>query len=158
MASPRMTDDEIWSFVADSHSGVLTTLRADGSPVALPLWFVCLDRRIYYRTRGKKLDRIRHDQRASFLVESGKMWTELKAVHLSGIAEIVDLDADLAQRFREESARKYTGFRTANEDMPKDTADHYRRTMGGVVRFTPTGKVLHWDNAKLAGGGEVPAG
>lgn len=149
MPSPRMTEDEIWSFVADSHSGILTTLRRDGSPVALPLWFVCLDRQIYCRTRGKKLDRIRHDSRASFLVESGEKWTELKAVHLSGIAEIVDLDADLAQRFREETARKYAGFRTASGDMPSETAEHYRRSMGGVVRFTPTGKILNWDNAKL---------
>ncbi|MDO8390378.1 MAG: pyridoxamine 5'-phosphate oxidase family protein [Actinomycetota bacterium] len=149
MPSPRMTEDEIWSFVADSHSGVMTTLRRDGSPVALPLWFVCLDRTIYCRTRGKKLDRIRNDPRASFLVESGKKWTELKAVHLSGVAEIVDIDPDLAQRYREETARKYAGFRTASDDMPTKTAEHYRRTMGGVVRFTPTGKILNWDNAKL---------
>ena len=149
MPSPRMTEDEIWSFIADSHSGVMTTLRRDGSPVSLPLWFVCLDRQIYCRTRGKKLDRIRNDSRAAFLVEAGLKWGELKAVHLSGIAEIVDIDADLAQRFREETARKYTGFRTANEDMPTETAAHYRQSMGGIVRFTPTGKILNWDNAKL---------
>ncbi|MDO8361680.1 MAG: pyridoxamine 5'-phosphate oxidase family protein [Actinomycetota bacterium] len=149
MPSPRMTEDEIWSFVTDSHTGIMTTLRRDGSPVSLPLWFVCLDRQIYCRTRGKKLDRIRHDSRASFLVESGLKWAELKAAHLSGIAEIVDLDADLAQRFNEETARKYASFRTTSEEMPSETAEHYRRSIGGVVRFTPTGKILNWDNAKL---------
>ena len=58
MPSPRMTEEEIWSFVTDAHTGILTTLRRDGVPIALPLWFACLDRRIYFRTRGKKLARI----------------------------------------------------------------------------------------------------
>lgn len=149
MASPRMTDDEIWSFVTDSHTGIMTTLRRDGSPITLPLWFVCLDRHIYLRTRGKKLDRIRNNTTASFLVESGDKWAELKAVHLSGVAEIVDIDADLAQRFRTELDRKYAAFRTAREDMPTETAEHYKSSISGVVRFTPTGKILNWDNAKL---------
>lgn len=149
MPSPRMSDDEIWSFVTDSHTGIMTTLRRDGSPITLPLWFVCLDRHIYLRTRGKKLDRIRHNTTASFLVESGDKWAELKAVHLSGVAEIVDLDGDLAQRLRDEMDRKYAAFRTASEDMPEATAKHYKTSMSGVVRFTPTGKILNWDNAKL---------
>ena len=55
MPSPRMTDDEIWSFVTDAHTGIMTTLRRDGYPISLPLWFACLDRQIYLRTRGKKL-------------------------------------------------------------------------------------------------------
>lgn len=149
MSNPRMTEDEIWAFVTNAHTGILTTLRRDGSPVALPLWFVCLDRQIYFTTRGRKLERIRHDSRASFLVESGEKWSELKAVHISGVAEVVELSPDLAQRYHEESGRKYTGFRTEMAEMPQGTAEHYRKTMGGVIRFTPTGKILNWDNAKL---------
>jgi len=149
MPSPRMTDDEIWSFVTDAHTGILTTLRRDGVPIALPLWFACLDRRIYFRTRGKKLGRIAHDSRSSFLVESGKRWVDLKAVHLTGRSEIVDLDGELAERIRAETDRKYAAFRDRTE-MPKATAEHYKKVMGGVVRFTPDDRILNWDNAKLA--------
>ena len=86
--SPRMTDDECWEFVTDAHTGILTTLRRDGSPIALPMWFACVDRTIYLQSRGRKLQRIRNDSRASLLVEQGEQWAELKAVHVSGTAEI----------------------------------------------------------------------
>jgi nitroimidazol reductase NimA-like FMN-containing flavoprotein (pyridoxamine 5'-phosphate oxidase superfamily) len=149
MASPRMTDDEIWEMVTDAHTGIMTTLRRDGVPIALPVWFVCLDRRLYVRTRGKKLLRIAHDPRSSFLVETGERWADLQAVHLTGVAEIVDLDAELAGRFRDEMDRKYAAFRTEAAAMPQATAEHYAATMNGVVRFTPDARVLNWDNRKL---------
>src|SRR3954454_18582926 len=87
MASPRMTDDEIWAFVQDAPTGILTTLRRDGVPVALPLWYACVHRRIYLRTRGRKLQRTASDPRASVLVESGVRWAERKAAHFTGVAE-----------------------------------------------------------------------
>ena len=147
--SPRMSPEEIWDFVAESHTGILTTLRRDGVPMALPLWFACIDRTIYARTRGKKLLRIAHDPRAAFLVESGTRWAELKAVHMTGRAEIVDLDDDLGRRFREEIGRKYRSARATGTEMPTESADHYRTAVAGVVRFTPDDRILNWDNAKL---------
>ncbi|MGD9703727.1 MAG: pyridoxamine 5'-phosphate oxidase family protein [Acidimicrobiia bacterium] len=150
MASPRMSDDEIWAFVTDSHTGIMTTLRRDGMPISLPLWFVCLDRAIYVRTRGKKLARIANDPRAAFLVESGVAWSDLRAVHLTGRADLVDLDGALADRYRAEVDRKYAAHKTARSDMPKATADAYATAIGGIVRFTPDERVLHWDNRKLA--------
>jgi nitroimidazol reductase NimA-like FMN-containing flavoprotein (pyridoxamine 5'-phosphate oxidase superfamily) len=147
----RMTDDEIWSFVADAHTGILTTLRRDGTPITLPLWFCCVDRTIYVQSRGKKLDRIRHDPRASFLVEAGTRWVELKAVHLTGRAEIVDLDDPLSTRFRAELARKYAASRASGTEMPKASADVYRSAVRGIIRFTPDDRILQWDNAKLRG-------
>lgn len=151
MSGPRMTQEEIWSFVTEAPTGIMTTLRGDGMPVALPLWFVCLDRLIYLRTRGKKLRRIANDSRASFLVESGTRWVELKAVHLTGKAEIVDLESDLAIRFRQEMDRKYALARAADNEMSSETAAHYQSSVREVVRFTPDERVLHWDNSKIAG-------
>ena len=107
MASPRMTDEEIWAYVVDAPTGILTTLRRDGVPIALPLWFACLDRTIYFQTRGKKLQRMAHDPRASFLVESGFRWVDLKAVHFTGRADAIDASPDLADAFRAEIDRKY---------------------------------------------------
>jgi nitroimidazol reductase NimA-like FMN-containing flavoprotein (pyridoxamine 5'-phosphate oxidase superfamily) len=144
-----MTEEEIWSFVATAHTGVMTTLRRDGVPISLPLWFVCLDRTIYVRTRGAKLRRIAHDRRASFLVESGEHWAELKAAHFTGRAEIVDVDPETSGRFRSEMDRKYAAYRTALKEMPTSTADHYARSLNGIVRFTPDDRILQWDNAKL---------
>jgi nitroimidazol reductase NimA-like FMN-containing flavoprotein (pyridoxamine 5'-phosphate oxidase superfamily) len=146
--SPRMTPEEVWAYVTEGHTGILTTLRRDGVPVAMPLWYACLDRKVYFQTRGKKLSRIRHDPRASLLVETGEHWADLKAVHLTGTAEIVDLDDELSARFRSEIDRKYSAFRS-RAAMPKETAEYYAKAMTGVVRFNPDERVLHWDNTKL---------
>ena len=100
--SPRMSPEECWTFVSEAHTGIFTTLRRDGTPIALPMWFACLDRTLYLQSRGRKLERIRHNPRASFLVESGEHWADLKAVHLTGTAELVDLDEDTTRRFRQD--------------------------------------------------------
>ncbi len=148
MAGLRLDDDEIWAFVTDAHTGIMTTLRRDGAPVTLPLWFAVVDRVIYTRTRGKKVSRVANDARASFLVESGDRWSELTAVHLSGTATVVEPDGALTAAIDAEMHRKYAAFRTPSSKMPAATARHYASGMS-VIAFTPTGKVLSWDNAKL---------
>ncbi len=145
-----MTTDEIWGYVTDAHTGILTTLRRDGVPIAMPLWFACIEQHIYLQTRGRKLERIRHDPRASFLVESGEPWAELKAVHLTGRAELIDADAGLGAAVRAELDRKYAAFRSAVA-MPAETAQYYANATMALVRFTPDDRILNWDNAKLIG-------
>ncbi len=143
----RLTSEEAWAFVVAAHTGVFTTLRADGVPVSLPVWFAVLDHRIYVQTpaQAKKLDRIRRDPRAAFVVESGERWTELKAVSMTGSARIVDGDeADDARRALSE---KYAAYGLPGARVPKATAEHYARA--AVVRFDPDERLLTWDNAKL---------
>jgi nitroimidazol reductase NimA-like FMN-containing flavoprotein (pyridoxamine 5'-phosphate oxidase superfamily) len=151
MASPRMTEDEVWSFVAGAHTGILTTLRRDGMPISMPLWFACIDRVVYLSTRGKKLARIARDPRASFLVETGAAWADLKAVHLTGRADVIDPEPGLLALVEAETARKYDTFRTPAEHMPPAAAEVYARSMRWV-RFIPDTRVLQWDNSKLVGG------
>ena len=40
----RLTADEAWREIASAHTGILTTLRRDGMPIALSVWFVVEDR------------------------------------------------------------------------------------------------------------------
>ncbi|MCC6434266.1 MAG: pyridoxamine 5'-phosphate oxidase family protein [Acidimicrobiales bacterium] len=150
-ASPRMTPEEIRRYLVDGHTGILTTLRRDGVPIAMPLWYACIDGLVYAQTRGKKMQRIRNDPRASFLVESGEHWKDLKAVHCTGTAEVVDLDAELSSRFRAEMDRKYAAYRSAAA-MPKETSEYYAKARNGIVRFPPDERGLPWDNTKLTGG------
>ena len=148
--SVRMDDDEIWSFLADAHTGILTTLKRDGNPVALPVWFAVVDRRIYTGTRGKKLLRIERDPRSSFLVEEGLAWAELRAVHVATEARVLeDPDPDLMARISAEMARKYSGAKTPSSQMPAASAEHYKSNPGRTVELVPTGKILAWDNSKM---------
>ena len=144
----RLDDDEAWAVLEAGHTGILTTLRADGSPVTLPMWFVALDRTICFTTfeGTKKLARVQRDPRASFLVESGERWAELCAVHLSGTVELVDDEAEAA-RIDAALDAKYAAFRTARSEMPAATAGYYRHKR--FLRFVPAPRILTWDNRRL---------
>lgn len=144
----RLSDEETWQVLAAAHTGILTTLRADGAPVTLPVWFVALDRTIGMSApaRTKKVARVRRDPRASFLVESGERWAELQAVHLSGRIEIVE-DAGAAASIAAALDAKYAAYRTPSTAMPDATRAVYREH--AILRLVPDGRVLTWDNARL---------
>lgn len=145
-----MSADEIWDFVTNGHTGIFVTLRGDGVPVAMPVWFAVVDRVIYVNTRGKKLTRARNDARAAFLVESGKGWAELKAVHLTGTARVLDeLPECERRRVQAELDRKYAAFRTASAALPTQTRNAYASSRFAWLEFTPDERILDWDNSKL---------
>src|SRR5882724_9088611 len=118
--SVALPDDEAWEFVAGALTGMVTTLRRDGYPVTLPVWFVALDRRIYFRTpaSSKKVARVARDQRAGFLVEAGERWAELIAVSFQAAAARVT-DDQLCARVLAARAEKYDGRGLgARSDLP----------------------------------------
>lgn len=146
--SIRLTPDEAWDVLRQSHTGILTTLRADGAPVTLPVWFVVLDGAICFKTpkQARKVGRIRRDPRASFLVESGERWAELRAVHLSGRVEEVGDDA-ARERIGTALDEKYAAFRTAAADMPESARERY--ASWAFFRLVPEPRMLTWDNSRL---------
>ena len=144
----RLSEDEAWALLDTAHTGILTTLRADGTPVALPVWFVTDGRTICFSAPSgtKKVARVRRDPRASFLVESGLRWAELAAVHLDGDVAVVDDDV-AAARIASRLDEKYAAFRTAATSMPATARQHYAtRTL---LRFVPRGRILSWDNSRM---------
>jgi PPOX class probable F420-dependent enzyme len=146
--SVRLSADEAWQVIEGAHTGILTTLRSDGSPITLPVWFVVIDRTVCLSapSRTKKVSRVRRDPRAAFLVESGTKWAQLQAVHLSGNLEIVD-DESARQLIAAAIERKYHDFQTPGAAMPADTRAHYAgRTF---LRLHPHQRFLSWDNSRL---------
>jgi nitroimidazol reductase NimA-like FMN-containing flavoprotein (pyridoxamine 5'-phosphate oxidase superfamily) len=146
--SVRLSEEEAWDMLGSTHTGILTTMRRDGFPVALPVWFVTEDRAVLVAGPAvtKKFNRIRHDNRASFLVESGYRWAELRAVQINGRAELVDnpdwehIDALLDA--------KYKGARTPREEMAESARARYDSARS-LIRIVAEGRILSWDNARL---------
>jgi nitroimidazol reductase NimA-like FMN-containing flavoprotein (pyridoxamine 5'-phosphate oxidase superfamily) len=147
--SIRLGPEEAWSFLEKGHTGILTSLRRDGWPISLPVWYVALDRKIYVSgpARTRKFGRMRRDPRVAFLVETGRLWKELSAVHLTGRARTVTDPAEL-ERVQKATDAKYAAFRTERSKMPGATAQHYQRGTATVC-IEPEGKLLTWDNARL---------
>ena len=147
--SVRLSPDEAWAVVAQAHTGIFTSLRRDGVPIALPIWFVVLDRHIYVSgpAGAKRVARVRRDPRASFLVESGERWAELRAVHLTGRARVVT-EPELLARVAAALDAKYAPFRTQRKAMPAATRAHYEVELA-TIEITPDERLLSWDNARL---------
>lgn len=61
----RLSEDDAWHELETAHTGILTTMRGDGWPVPLPVWFIARDRRVYVRTpaKTKKVGHVRNDPR-----------------------------------------------------------------------------------------------
>ena len=146
--SIRLSPDEAWSLLDSAHTGIFTTLRSDGFPVALPVWFVTLDRTICIGTPAgtKKILRVRRDPRASFLVEQGERWAELLAVHVTGRVDIVR-DEDVVTQVERALDEKYQPFRTPSSAMPEGTRRHYAQRT--ILRLHPEGRILSWDNSRI---------
>jgi hypothetical protein len=146
--SVRLTDGEAWDVIASSHTGILTSLRRDGVPVSLPVWFVVDERSVQVAgpAASHKFARIRRDGRIAFLVESGEAWKDLRAVHLIGRGDVVEQpDWESVDALFE---AKYAGFRTPREKMPASARARYDGARS-LVRLTPTERLLTWDNQRL---------
>jgi len=67
---PPMSDAQRDAFLAERRYGILTTLRANGAPVSLPVWYEWdgATLRMFCHEASAKLKRLRHDARATVLV------------------------------------------------------------------------------------------
>jgi len=146
----RLSRAEAFAEIAAAHTGILVSLRRDGVPIALPVWHVVLDARIYVGApaHSKKIARVRRDPRVSYLVESGERWIDLRGVHVTGLARIVDDDPDLVARVASETSRKYAGFAGDRAAMPDDTRGYYERPRA-MIEIVPDDRILSWVNANL---------
>jgi nitroimidazol reductase NimA-like FMN-containing flavoprotein (pyridoxamine 5'-phosphate oxidase superfamily) len=146
----RLTPEEAWEFIEQSHTGIFGTLRSDGMPIMLPIWFVVIDRKVYVRTSAdsKKAKRARRNTRGSFLVERGERWAELQAVHMVGQITEIDVESDRGVEAEEKFSAKYAAFRTDNSQMSPTTRSRYA-TQRVFLAFEPDERVLSWDNRRL---------
>jgi nitroimidazol reductase NimA-like FMN-containing flavoprotein (pyridoxamine 5'-phosphate oxidase superfamily) len=146
----RLTPEEAWDFIEGCHTGIFGTLRSDGMPIMLPIWFVVIDRKIYVRTGSdsKKAKRARADTRASFLVECGERWAELQAVHMVGGVTEVDVESDRGVEAEEKFTAKYAPVRTDNSQMNSTTRSRYAAPRV-FLEFDPDDRILSWDNRRL---------
>lgn len=147
-----LTQEEIDEALASSRTCIVTSLRKDGMPVSVPMWFAYIDGSLYFRTPGqaKKVKRLDNDQRVCFLVESGEVWAELKAVMITGRVEVIE-DDDMRATFEAAMAAKYSTATTPREKMPDATKKHYTANRSRIYRIVPEeGKrPVTWDNKKI---------
>ena len=131
-------EPDVHRLLAEGHNGILTTLRRDGWPVSLPIWFVVRDDEIFAMSTGaaKRSQRIRANAKVSFLVEGGSRPSDLHGVHVTGLA-VIDETPGLKDDIEEMIKTKYESFRPRDQH-PTSARD--------CIRITPVGRIAWWDH------------
>ena len=101
----QMSDPDRDAFLAVNRYGILSTLRRDGSPIAIPVWFDWdgSSVRMFTNSGSPKLRRLANDARASVLV-TNHIDEKEKWVAFDGTVAVSDeggfeLAEKLAQRY-----------------------------------------------------------
>lgn len=88
--SRRLRDEDIQRFLATREVVVLSTVQTDGSPLAMPVWFVhdLEALTMISEANTQKVRNIRRDPRVCVVAESGSR-ADARAVMIGGRAEFV---------------------------------------------------------------------
>lgn len=144
----RMTASEVRTFLEEQRRIIVVTNGADGLPLAVPMNYGLDDWDCILITTFRKSQKVRNlerDPRATLLVESGTVYSELKAVIAYCNAEIIDqptLVPELTRLVRTDEAMVASLTKAMGEKM---RASIRKRV---VVRFSPF-RIVSWDHQKL---------
>ena len=85
-----MSEDEVLAFLSEKRRAQVGTINADGTPHLVPMSYVLIDGllTIWTDPRSRKVVNLRRDPRMTCLVEDGATFPEMRAVQLSGQAEM----------------------------------------------------------------------
>ena len=129
----RMTPEECWSFLRSPvRTGKLATVRKDGRPLVVPIWYDLEDETLVFMIGHDSLKarNIRHEPRVSLCVDDEI--TPFAYVELSGTA-VMSADADQG---------RYWATRIGGRYMGQALAETYGKINSGsgelIVHVTPT--------------------
>jgi PPOX class probable F420-dependent enzyme len=143
----RMTDDEVYEYLGGVHTLQVASINADGTPHLAAMFYALVDRQVGFWTYGKsqKIVNLRRDPRISVMVETGKEYSDLKGVTITGRARLVE-DRDQVIAFGEVLYPRYFG---ELNDAAREGVK-YTGAKRVVVMVEPS-RIVSWDHTKLAG-------
>jgi PPOX class probable F420-dependent enzyme len=141
----QLTPDEQAAFLREPLKAALATLDKDGFPHLVAMSFLARDGAIYMTSYAKaqKVLNIRRDPRVGVMIETGKQYSEFRAVMIRGHCEVIE-DQTLVESILRDIAAKQAG-RTAT---PSAAASSAAKRV--ALRIVPE-KIASWDHAKLGG-------
>jgi PPOX class probable F420-dependent enzyme len=129
----RMTDDEVWEFLADgSRTAVFASVRPDGRPHAVPTWYAVDGRELVFTTwhTTVKAANLRNDPHVAVVVQDPA--PPYDYVSVEGEAELID-DLPLCRQVSTRLGAKYMGAERAEEFGRRNGVEGEL-----VVRIRPT--------------------
>ena len=125
---PKLTDNEIEGFLAErGHLARIATVRPDGAPSVVPVWFIYEDGKVLItpRKHSEFLRNLRHDPRVAITVDEDA--NRYRKVLFEGVARILyevgedrkwdDVYRRIACRYIDEASADY--YLTETRDQPR---------------------------------------
>lgn len=149
-----MTPGEVRAFLEDGRTLQVASLRSDGRPHLVPMWYVVEEGRVVFRsfTRSQKVVNLRRDPRLTVLVERGEAYAELQGVMIEGTARLVQDPAYVLALYAKLAA-KYAMVgseprRLGPEELQVAFGRHAPNNTAVIVEPE---RVTSWDHTKLGG-------
>lgn len=144
----RMSEEELWKFIAEQKTLHLGTINRDGTPHLVPLWFGLEDRTIVLETftKSQKVKNIERDPRVTVLLEDGVVYEKLRGASIRATAELVQDDERVHQLHMKVLQRN-------TPELGDDVIEQASRAMAPkktAILIRPE-KVASWDHSKLGG-------
>ncbi len=142
---PPMTAEEMRAFLARPLVAHLATVRANGSPQVVPMWFLYEDGMMYMSTRtwAAKVRHLRHNPHVAVEIDVMEAPLRNKVVTLEGTAEVLTTGVkEMTTRIYQ----KYMGADAANGP----TAQQSINTPRVLLKITPK-KVWSMDTTRQHG-------
>jgi PPOX class probable F420-dependent enzyme len=142
-----MEPHEVIAFLKEGQRAYVATINPDGTPHVVPMSYVVLDDclTIWTDPQSHKVSNLRRDARITCLVEAGASFPEMRAVQLSGRAELGE-DADMSRRVGQALFERASG--TLTDDLRAAVEALVPQRIAVTVRAE---RVVSWDHRKLPG-------
>jgi PPOX class probable F420-dependent enzyme len=145
-----MNAGELAAFLDEQRTLTIATLGRDGWPHLMPLWYAVRDGEPWAWTyaRSQKVRNVERDPRATWQVEAGGSYEELRGV-MAKVRVIVHRELPVVEAFGVELFSRYTGA----DPLPAEVrgmveAQAPKRVVLQLVAAEPA---VSWDHSKLAG-------
>jgi PPOX class probable F420-dependent enzyme len=141
----KLTPEEQAVFLRDARKAALATLDKDGFPHIVAMNFLARDGAILMTSYGKaqKVINIQRNPKVAVMVETGRTYSDLRAVMIRGECEVIEDTATVEatmHAIREKDAGGAALPRGPIASAPKRV----------VLKVIPK-KIASWDHTKLAG-------
>lgn len=143
-----LTEEEQQEFLEQGWTLQVASIGPKGYPHLVAMWYVVIDGLIHFTTfaKSQKILNLQRDPKITVMLESGKLYSELKGLVIEGEAEIIS-DTPQVARVMALVAHKYQGLPVPSESPEAAMPLAAKRW---IVRIKPV-DIYSWDHSKLGG-------
>lgn len=147
-ADIALTEEERDQFLKDSWTLQVASLGPRGYPHLVAMWYVLIDGKVHFTTfrKSQKVLNLRRDSKITVMLESGKLYNELKGLVIEGKGEIIE-DTPYVANVMAHVGEKYNGIPVPTDTPEAALAVASKRV---AIRVDPV-DIYSWDHSKLGG-------